>query len=299
MSHNRKLALIWAAGVAALIALVLLLDKRNAPSAPFEAFGESTAEVVQAVHTPEQLDIVLDASGRPYDTDGATYWADRVERSFLTTFTAPDGKVSVMDGSAIIVDPFAFRDEGVDVVLPSEDLDVFVHREFFEGENGDWDQFLALEVVTPGSTVVAWDDVEFGYGTDGGQGGIISNTLIEAAAGHNSDDYFIETTFEDEIEIHDLDGSPGNDAIVFSNGWGDGGFPMVRGRDANGDVVAFVVFDFRYPWRLMFPDVPPPADITVRENELAECLAGERDVEVWSQSDGDENRFCVPDDYGW
>ena len=65
---------------------------------------------------------------------------------------------------------------------------------------------------------------------------------------------------------------------------------MSRGLDADGRLVAVAIVDTRYPWRLAFTDGTPPADITTRENELATCLAGDRDVELL-----DDSYWCTED----
>lgn len=320
MAETWKLATFWACSVALLVFVALHLDgDHSLPAAAPEVPDPPAMETIRRPHSPGELDIELDPSGRPYDADGASFWADRVEREFLTQFAAPGGEISIMDGSAIVVDPYAFREEAVVVTLPADEVDVFVHREFYEREDGEaLDQFLALEVVVPGEVVESWDAFEFGYGTDGGQGGIVSSGVFDAAQSwaattegsgtvvtssdgssylvpyNPGDDFFIDTDFTQEIEVHDLDGSPGSDTIVFSNGFGDGGLPMVRGRNQDGAIIAFVVFDNRYPWRLMFPSDSPPADVSIREDELAECLAGERDVQVWPRADGSDSLWCVP-----
>ena len=79
----------------------------------------------------------------------------------------------------------------------------------------------------------------------------------------------------------DLDDEPGLDAILFSNGFGDGGFPMSRGYDADGELAAVAIWHLLGPWRLGVPEGEPPPDVTAREQEMRECLAGTREVTDW------------------
>lgn len=80
------------------------------------------------------------------------------------------------------------------------------------------------------------------------------------------------------VENGDLDSVRGPETIVFSNGYGDGAFPLTRGYDDKGDLVAVMIWDTRYPWRLAVPDGEPPADVTEREEQLIECMEGRREV---------------------
>lgn len=66
-----------------------------------------------------------------------------------------------------------------------------------------------------------------------------------------------------------------------------GGFPMSNGFDADGRLVEIVLPTLTYPWRLMVPDGTPPADVTKREDELLECLNGDRPVTVAGRCLGD------------
>jgi hypothetical protein len=80
--------------------------------------------------------------------------------------------------------------------------------------------------------------------------------------------------------VDDIDGHEGVDTHVFSNGFGDGGFPAVAGYDAAGKRAQIVLWTIVVPWRLAFPEGEPPSQVTKREEEHAACLAGRRTVEL-------------------
>lgn len=250
------------------------------------------AETVRRTFTAAELDIGVDEHGRPYDAAYSRYWATGVDREALTTLVIPDGELRVMDGSAIQVDPAFFADEATPVEFDTAELEASIVWEVFEDRAAR--SVFGVIVSVPDTAVDRWEPFEYAYGTDGGVGGITAQSVIDAAA-EDSDrgDYFIseaDIDFEAQVNVHDLDGVPGDDAVIFANGYGDGGFPMSRGLDDDGRFVSVAIVDTRYPWRLAIPEGTPPADITTREDELAECLAGDRDVEVvgddfWCTSD--------------
>jgi len=251
----------------------------------------SSVELARRTFTPAELDIPVDPQGRPYDSGSLLYGADRVVREPVASLAIPDGELRVMDGNHIEVDPAFFGDEATVVDFDTEELEADVVWERFDDRAASI--VLALVLSVPDTTVDRWQPLEFAYGTDGGLGGITSQSVIEVAEtlpDDNVDLFIDDIDFEAQVSHFDLDGQPGTDTIVFANGFGDGGFPMSRGLDTSDRLVALVITDTRYPWRLAFPEGTPPRDITQREDEIAECLAGERDVEVqgdwhWCTSD--------------
>lgn len=251
----------------------------------------SSIDVVRRTFTAAELDIPVDPQGRPYDSGSLLYGADRVDREPVASLVIPDGELRVMDGNHIEVDPAFFGDEATVVDFDTEELVADVVWERFDDRGAS--TVLALVLSVPDATVERWQPLEFAYGTDGGLGGVTSQAVIEVAETLPDDDvdlFIDDYDFEAQVSHFDLDGQPGTDTIVFANGFGDGGFPMSRGLDTSGRLVALAITDTRYPWRLAFPEGTPPLDITQREDEIAECLAGERDVEVqgdwhWCTSD--------------
>ena len=95
----------------------------------------------------------------------------------------------------------------------------------------------------------------------------------------------LETT--DVVALGPSEGAP-DDLVVFANGYGDGGFPMSRGVDADGRTVSLVIWDTSFPWRLAVPDGIPPPDVSRIEDQLQECLDGQRDLirRPWVDAEG-------------
>ena len=178
MSKNAKVSLCWVAITTALLALLFVAARSRTGSGAVQLSPTTTTTIYteQRVHTAEELDILVDPTGTPYDSGSILWGPEAVRREPLTTFVAPDGVLAVMDGNAVQVNPFGFRDGASTVTLAGERLDVFVFREFYERDGEEWSSVLGVEVSVPGTEVAAWGDVEFGYGTDGGVGGIITES---------------------------------------------------------------------------------------------------------------------------
>lgn len=224
------------------------------------------------------LDVTLDPDGRPYDV--AIDDAVTLEREQVGRLVVPDGKLRVVDGISIGVSiNEMYPEEFQPVDFPITDiehgvteLDVAV---MFEVSN--FTVPLGIRADIPGRVVERWGDWEFAYGTDGGLGGLVTQSLIGIAREKEWDVDTQPITFEDvpdssDYFFADMDGIPGDDYLTFSNGFGDGGFPMAKGYDEAGDIVALVVWDNRYPWRLAVPDGTPPATVTAREAEFQRCI---------------------------
>jgi hypothetical protein len=247
------------------------------PTPPALSGPTATSAVVTVTEpTPAHaLNLLLDDDGRPYDAPvqaGVT-----VETRPLTTLDIEGGELRVMDGNALQILPDT--PESAVHFRGAERLDVSVVWErFASGE-----EVLGVRVQVPGSGPVQhWDRFRRAYGTDGGVGGITSEAVVRRAQAVGIDGWS-EPSLDDAHGVHvlDLDGLPGDDSLIFANGWGDGGFPLAEGRDAHGQVVAAVIWDARYPWRLAVPDGTPPPDVVEREQEMADCIAGRRPVEVY------------------
>ncbi len=248
-----------------------------------------TSIVVQRPMSIDELDIVLDPSGRPYDAGDPERWADRVWREPVMQIVAPRGEVLFMDGNSIEVSPSFFIDEATSVVFDVETLEVDAMYE----QDGEFQSVLGIVVSIPGTTVDHWGAFEYGYGTGGGVGGLTTRSVVERDEDKRFGSVVSGIDYELQLQTFDADDAPGDETLIFSNGVGDGGFPMSRGFDAEGRLVSAYVFDTRYPWRLAMPAGTPPPTVTERENELAACLAGTRPVisygfDRWTcQSDAD------------
>jgi hypothetical protein len=236
--------------------------------------------------------VLLDDDGRPYDAevDPAT-GPDQVRYEELGELRVPGGHLRVMDGNALGVDPAFFADGAVPVEFGArERLQLGIIWEAPPGAKGTEarakEAVLGVRIDVPGTTVARWGRFETAYGTDGGTGGITTQSVIDAAR-----DGWDETRayFDDgeQVVFQDWDGIPGADSLMFSNGWGDGGFPMARGFDREGTLVSLVVWDPRYPWRLAIADGTPPADVTEREDQLRACLDGRRGIDNYGRCAGE------------
>ncbi len=251
----------------------------------------SGGDLVQRPFTPEELDILVDDRGRPYDSGSQRYGPERLEAESLGRFFVPGGHLAVMDGISALLDPGFWADEAILVDFDVESLEVSIIWERF---SRGYDAVFAVRVDRPGSIVTAWQPLEYAYGTDGGMGAIVSQSTIDAAIlAQPVDDWYIgaEPDWGQDTYLFDLDGRPGNDLLAFSNGYGDGAFPMTRGLDLDGRLASLVIFDMgRNPWRRAFPIGTPPPDVIEREEELIECLAGERPVRQYETS-----QWCTSD----
>jgi hypothetical protein len=146
-----------------------------------------------------------------------------------------------------------------------------------------FDSPVAIVIVERDTNVARWGQEGPGYGTDAGLGAV---TTVEWAKQPKGDETAMSRIYWDELVdgerrsiTADVDGYEGVDTIVFSNGYGDGGFPSVAGYDATGRRAQIVLWTPIVPWRLAFPEGTPPAQVRRREQALAECLAGRRKVD--------------------
>lgn len=242
------------------------------------------------------LKVSFDPEGRPYDVE--IFGTVSTRREHVGALVTEGGRLLVMDGNAVSVNPDFLPDQPVafsvqpDLVehndLQTVNVDIIWERTLAD-DGREWEALLGVRLGRADAVVSTWDDFEFAYGTGGGVGGLISAAVVERAAHEQLDESWIDDVdFEAVTQFFDVDGVDGNDVFIFSNGWGDGGFPMSRGRDSSGEVVSVVIWRTNVPWRLAIPDGTPPAEVTSREEALIECLAGDRPV--------DQTGTCVYDE---
>jgi hypothetical protein len=226
------------------------------------------------------LRVSLDPDGDPYDV--TIPQGVELRRRGLAGLVVPGGLLVTMDGNAAEVDLAFFGGEAMKVELFTARV---LEVEIIEEVSDLGSAVLALRLQEPGTDVVRWGSFETAYTTDGGRGAITTGTVIERAIeegdgadGINRLSAELMIRADEEVVLADLDGIAGDDTIVFSNGSGDGRFPLAKGYDSRGVIVAVVVFDSRYPWRLMVPDGIPPRDVQIRESQLVQCVDGLREV---------------------
>jgi hypothetical protein len=228
---------------------------------------------VQRPTPASELGLRLDPTGVPYDAPVSAGETTSVRP--LATLHIPDGDLRVMDGNDLQVlpsDGTAVTFDGVDELAVSIVWD----------KNDNRESVLGVRVDRPGAARVAhWGRFRSAYRTDGGVGGVTSGAVVARAKGLGIDDWD-EPDIDSgkEVYVLDLDGEPGDDSVIFSNGFGDGSFPMSEGRDAAGRLVSLMIWHTRYPWRLAVPDGTPPPDVHERELELQACIAGLRPIQV-------------------
>lgn len=227
---------------------------------------------------PRYLDVTLDPSGRPYDTllrKGA-----KVGRRPLAVLHAPSRRVLFMGGEEA---NYVQAGEHEPVTLEERSGRRYpVHAVWLDETS--YDSIVGVVIVERDSPVVRWRELELvAYGTDAGLGAI---TTFEWAARDKAHSNEISRRYWKLLVeqgrqsfVADVDRHDGVDTIVFSNGFGDGGFPSIAGYDASGRRAQIVLWTIVVPWRVAFPEGRPPSQVTERENELAACLAGNRRID--------------------
>jgi hypothetical protein len=250
----------------------------DAPNA--DAGGAAPGQPYAAAGT---LAVTVDPEGRPYDTAMPADAA--LERERLATLALPRGELVIVGGEYLTW--LAPGDgEGMTVDLgDAEAYDVEVVRLRFPDSSSP----AGLVFVASDATVAEWSAFDDAYGTDAGMGATTSPAFVELNGPRSNLDKELAVngwlerlnTSENPL-VEDLDGLPGPETLVFSNGWGDGGFPMVRGLASDGTLAQLVIWHLTAPWRLAFPEGTVPPDVAEREAELAACLRGERVIEPFS-----------------
>lgn len=225
----------------------------------------------------------FDEGGRPYDVE--IFGDTTLRQEHLARLAVPDGRLLVMDGSMAYVDPSVEAEYAPQVtVTPDLIGDDGVHQvnvDVIWDVDGSWESVLGVWIGPADAPVAHWDNFEFAYGTDGGVGGIVAQSAADLAGLQPDLDMWVpdeKIDYGANTQLFDTDGVDGPDTLVFSNGWGDGGFPMSRGRDAAGEVVAVLIWRTDHPWRLAVPNGTPPEDVSLREQEVLDCFQGQREV---------------------
>ncbi len=267
----------------------------------------------------EDLGVVLDQSGRPYDN----YWGPQgttVERRSLTNLQVDRGRLEVVDGDALYGPQLlTIRDTESANYPTAEELELRVYWQQFsdpalvESMEGDVpsklypapdgttdsttegemvEAIIGVEVAVPGTTVVRWGAFELAYQSKDGLGAITSRKIIEAAApDFEFGDAILtrELTDDKAYLLADLDDVPGHDLFLFDNGGGsrsnsgDGRYELTEGFDENDQLVSVMLWVSRFPWRLAVSEGTPPPDVTEREQELTDCIEGRRLIDKWGR----------------
>ncbi|MFC8190235.1 DUF4241 domain-containing protein [Cellulomonas sp. NPDC057328] len=121
-----------------------------------------------------------------------------------------------------------------------------------------------VEVRVAAADPVTWEESpDLVFGTDGGDGGFLATGALPEGVEVDGWDY-VEAFFPEGDESSNVcverrttpDGPM--DGILFSIGWGDGGYPVYLGRAADGSVVSVVCWSGITPWEWSgLPGTPP------------------------------------------
>src|SRR5262245_49765564 len=265
---SRRIVLPSCLVLAAVLALVAWLGGRSDQSPPALAPVAST----------RPLDVWLDPSGRPYD---AAYHAGaRISRRPLAVLHAPSRRVLFAGGESVAW----LRAQDV----PSIELAERPGRRYpvvgiWLDRPGRGPELVGVVLLERAAQVVRWKLLDpVAYGTDGGTGGITTPEWAAQPKGEANEvsRLYMRALVDERRQWFraDVDGVAGDDTVVFSNGFGDGGFPSLAGYDASGRRDAVVLWSNAAPWRIAFEGAAPPREVTETEDELAACLAGRRTV---------------------
>jgi hypothetical protein len=227
------------------------------------------------------VEVTLDPSGRPYDR--SLDKEGSIDRRRLTVLHAPSRRVVFLGGEHVPwvkpgeIEPVLLAERPgrryrVDAIWRTERLGTKLYEDI-----------VGVVIVERDTRVERWRELQrVGYGTDAGLGAITTVEWPARGAEHPDEaERMYETLFDmhGPFRVADADGNAGTDTVVFSNGFGDGGFPAVAGYDAAGRRAQIVLWTIVAPWRLAFPVGIPPPQVTQREEELIDCLAGRRTVD--------------------
>jgi hypothetical protein len=228
------------------------------------------------------VEVSLDPSGRPYDEHLRPRAS--MERRRLTIVRAPSRRVLFMGGEETM---YVRAGEHTPVELAERPgrrypVDAIWLREPFRKRF--FESIVGVVLVERETPVVRWRELHrVAYGTDAGLGAI---TTPEWAALPKGDKNPIDRLYWSHLvdagrlwTQGDVDGHDGIDTVIFSNGFGDGGFPSIAGYDAAGRRAEIVLWTIVAPWRIAFPEGTPPTQVTQREKALAACLAGRRTID--------------------
>jgi hypothetical protein len=225
----------------------------------------------------------FDGAGRPYDLGGPAISVPKPIA--IGTFEVPTSPLLVGDGITVSSE---FRPS----VNEFKGLPVRQHSSWNVSAVMANGGVAVLLLQQPRSTVARWSAFEAAYGTDGGAGGLTSKVPIGAPGWQKMADLFgggslrkmryltdhgalldkhspRETYYA--LVINDADENGQFDTIQFNNGYGDGAYPLARGLDADGRLVAVAITSQIVPWRLAVTEGTPPPDVTREEDRIAKC----------------------------
>lgn len=236
--------------------------------------------------TAEALGIALDPEGRPYD-NGAGAQGTVTEQRLLASMVIDDGRILLMDGEAFLSRaPIADADRETVNFRNQTTLDVNIVWQRDAAEEDGPEQILGVRIGVRDAVVAEWGRFDEAYSASGGLGGVISRTAFDWARFNLSpgDTLLPAGPTEDRpFVLADVAGETGRDVLIFDTGEDTDDFVYADGFDEDGRLVAIMIWDGRFPWRLAVPDGTPPPDVTEREDELIDCIEGRRTIDRWGR----------------
>ena len=285
-----------------------------------EAAGVPQTTIVPTMRptSAEDLGIAIDSSGRPYDN----YWGPQgatTETRLVSRFEVPGGRIELIQGEALRgvgllnvnnTTTINFRTTGTydlrvvweqrpAATSATDETDDGSENDDSESEEVESDQAIVESVlgvmVAPVDIEVArWGEFVTAYETDEGLGGITTRSVIDwVETNLEPGEPLVTEEFPDgePYLVDDIDGEPGRDVFLFDHlpsvevqsERTDNRYVYTRGFDEDDRLVALMIWDQRFPWRLAVPEGEPPPDISEREDELVDCIEGRRLIDKWGR----------------
>lgn len=235
----------------------------------------------------EELGIVLDRFGRPYDNYVGPQGFTTEER-LIGRLTSERARLYLLGGEAFLSPAaFAATDRKAIDFGRNNKLDVRIIFRRPDGPDVEpVETVLAVRIGVRDAVVETWGPFREAYTTTDGLGGVITRTALDYARFEADPDLpvLVDGRLEGRaFQFADLAGEQGRDLVLFENGAGAGTYSYSEGRNEDGRLVAIMLWHPGYPWRLAVPDGEPPPDITEREDQLQGCIDGTRTIDRWGR----------------
>lgn len=219
-----------------------------------------------------ELGLELDPDGRPFDRPASVLLSTS---EVLGPIVLPDSSVTAVDGLSLITGEEAFIGTPSIVQLDgATEAEVTVLWKLSsDPESSERDEIAGARLDVEGRSVDQWEAVSpdrVGFSI----GGLTSGRELSPDGTGEGGNL---TAFRDHVHFGDHDDQPGDDTLIVF-GSENAEFDPYIGFAADGTVASVLVFDDFFSWRLSVFDGTPPEEVTAREDQLLECIAGVRPV---------------------